>query len=169
MLKDGSVDHTSFVPDPISLSSAASEMNAATVGIMSAACTHMIYLELLMCSPDHPYTIPIFSDCSASITIACHERSTHWTCHIACCYCYCCQANIAGDVDLLHLNGDKYQLANLGTNNVSAFESAYKLSLIEVPLPGPMAIVHPPITKLKRGDSAEGQANARSNKGAHDS
>jgi hypothetical protein len=159
MLQGASVDHNSFVPDPITLLSAEAETNSATVGIMSGARTRMIYLEVLTGNPDHPYTVPVFSDRSAAITISRNERGTHRTRHIARRYLYCCQANIAGDVQLLHISGDKHQLADLGTKNVPAFDSAYKLSIVEVPLPGPVAIVCPHIAKLKRGDGAEAQTD----------
>jgi hypothetical protein len=46
-----------------------SEENASTIGIMSAACTHKIYLEVLMGDPDHPYTIPVLLDSSALLAM----------------------------------------------------------------------------------------------------
>jgi len=38
------------------------------------------------------------------------------------------------DIQLLHIDGNKYQLADLGTKNVPALEATYKLSLIETPV-----------------------------------
>ena len=51
--------------------------------------------------------------------------------HIARRWYYVRQARQAGHIQLLHIDGDKYQLADLGTKNVPASETSYKLSIIE--------------------------------------
>jgi hypothetical protein len=64
------------------------------------------------------------------------------------------------NIHILHIDGDKYQLADLGTKNVPASEATYKLSLIETPVieegsivvqtrAAPAAAV--PMAKSKRG------------------
>jgi hypothetical protein len=130
-------NHNSFVPDPMTLSSAEAEVNAATVGVtMSGARTRMIFMEVLYRNPDRLYTIPVFFDSATAITISKNKKGTHHTRHIASQYLYCRQANIPGDIAMHHISGDAHQLANLGTKNVPASESAYKLSIVEVPLAG---------------------------------
>jgi hypothetical protein len=89
MLQGDSVHHISSVPDPINLSSAEAEGTVFTIGIMSAARTRMIYLEVLMGNPDHPYTLPVFSDSSAAIAISRNECGTHRSRHVARRYLYC--------------------------------------------------------------------------------
>jgi hypothetical protein len=51
--------------------------------------------------------------------------------HIARRWYYVRQAREAGHIQLLHIDGDKYKLADLGTKNVPAAEAFYKLSIIE--------------------------------------
>jgi hypothetical protein len=51
--------------------------------------------------------------------------------HIARRWYYVRQARQAGHIQLLHIDGDKYQLADLGTKNAPAAEALYKLSIIE--------------------------------------
>jgi hypothetical protein len=53
------------------------------------------------------------------------------SCHIACQWYYVRQARQAGHIPLLHIDGDKYQLADLGTKNVPASKASYNLSIIE--------------------------------------
>jgi hypothetical protein len=74
LLQGGSVDHNSFVPDPITLSSIEAQVNAATVGIMSEAHTRMIFMEVPYMNPDRPYTIPVFSDSAAAIAISKNDK-----------------------------------------------------------------------------------------------
>jgi hypothetical protein len=163
LLQGGSVDHNSFVPYPITLSSVKTEVNAATVAVMIRARTRMIFMEVLYGNPDRPYTIPVFSNSAAAIAISKNEKGTHCTRRIACRYLDCRQANIAGDVAMHHISGDAHQLADLGTKNVPASESAYKLSIVEVPLAGTQPIVRVPVAQSKRGDGAEPKVSGSNN------
>jgi len=84
--------------------------------------------------------------------------------HIARRWYYVRQARQAGHIQLLHIDGDKYQLADLGTKNVPAAELLYKLSIIETSIieeglivakareaPTAVSLDLSPMAQLKRG------------------
>jgi len=73
----------------------------------------------------------MFTSSSSGIAATRNQRLTSMSCHIACRWYYVRQARQAGHIQLLHIDGDKYQLADLGTKNVPATEALYKLSIIE--------------------------------------
>ena len=68
--------------------------------------------------------------------------------HIARRWYYVRQARQAGHIQLLHIDGDKYQLADLGTKNVPAAELLYKLSIIETSIIEEGLIVAKPVKLL---------------------
>jgi len=76
------------------------------------------------------FTVPVLTASSSGIA-ARNQHVASMSCHIAGCWYYVRQARQAGHIQLLHIDGDKYQLADLGTKNVSATEASYKLSIIE--------------------------------------
>lgn len=135
LLQGGIIDGSSFVPSPIALSSAEAETNAMTVCNMSATRSRMIYMELLTGNPDATFTVPILTDSQAAIAITRNEKGTAKTRHILRRDLYCRQAAAAGYVIYHHVNGDEYQLADIGTKNLPASKSATKLSIIEAAPP----------------------------------
>ena len=102
----------------------------------------------------------MFTDSLSGMAATRNQRTTSMSRHIARRWYYIRQARQAGHIHLLHIDGDKYQLADLGTKNVPASEAIYKLSLIETPVieegsivaqtrAAPSAAFH--MTKSKRG------------------
>ena len=70
------------------------------------------------------------------------------SCHIARCWYYVRQARQARHIQLLHIDGGKHQLADLGTKNFSAVEALYKLSIIETSIIEEGLIVAKPVKLL---------------------
>ena len=73
----------------------------------------------------------MFTDSSSGIAATRNQRVTSMSRHIARHWYYVRQGRQAGHIQLLHIDGDRYQLADLGTKNIPAAEALYKLSIIE--------------------------------------
>jgi len=143
----GPIDFNSHVPNVIAMSSAEAEVNAATVGTMSAMHTRMIINEALFGpdASDRPYRVPVLLDSQAAFDISKNDKGTKRTRHIERRFLYCRHAYQSNLIDLIHVDGDKHQLADIGTKNLSSDKMAYKLSILETP--NPEAMFH----TLKRG------------------
>jgi len=154
------INFSSFFPNPIAASSCESETNTMTVAVMASRQTAMIYCNLVYGDQDRPFTVTMFPDSLSGMAATRNQRTTSMSRHIARRWYYIQQARQAGHIKLLHNDGNKYQLANLGTKNVPASEATYKLSLIETPVieegsivaqtrEAPAAAI--PMAKSKRG------------------
>ena len=137
LLQGGLINFSSFVPNPIAASSCESETTTMTVAVMASRQSVMIYCDLLYGNQERLFTVPMFTNSSSGIAATHNQRVTSMSrhiarhCHIARHWYYVRQACQAGHIQLLHIDGDKYQLADLGTKNVPAAEASYKLSIIE--------------------------------------
>jgi hypothetical protein len=83
-------------------------------------------MEVLYGNKNRQFTVPFYTDSSATLAIASNTRGTHCTRHIARHYLCCQQAVAVGDISLHHINGNAYQLADIGTKNIPAATAAYK-------------------------------------------
>lgn len=134
MAQGGVINASSFVPQPVALSSAEAEVNALTVGITAAMHAKYLWMELLTGNSESPLTLPVFVDNSAAIAISSSERASAKTRHIARRHLFCREMHLSGAVNILHLSRD-LQPSDVGTKNLSHAESAFKLSLLTAPLP----------------------------------
>jgi hypothetical protein len=66
----GVVDATSFAPNPMALSTAESEHNAAAFGVTAAQHVRQLFQELHGLLPDTQLFIPLVMDSSSAIAIA---------------------------------------------------------------------------------------------------
>jgi len=130
------VDLSSFVPQIITHSSAEAETNASCVATMASMHIRQIVMQIHTGDPDAPYTVPLLTDSSAAEAITRNDRDTRRTRHIARRMLYTRAARKQGDISCHHVNGDKFQIADLGTKNVPTSQAAYKLSIVEAdPIP----------------------------------
>jgi len=129
----GVVDMQSFVPQPVPHSTAESETMALAVGTMACSYVRMGIADILFDDPDRPWTIPVMSDSSAAIAMNNNSRPTRRSRHIDRRWFYARSEVAAGRIILNHVGAD-YSLADTGTKNLTAEESAYKLSLMELPV-----------------------------------
>jgi hypothetical protein len=135
LYQGGLVDHNSFVPSIIALSSAESESNTMCVGAMAAANARMIIMELRTSDSGAPFTVPMLVDSTAAIAINSNDKDTRRTRHIERRWLYTRSERQCGHLSIHHVSGDEYQLADLGTKNVPAPKAADKLAIIEVDAP----------------------------------
>jgi hypothetical protein len=131
LLQSGLINLSSFAPNPIAAVSCESETNTMTVAVMASQQSVMIYCDLLYGNQERLFTVPMFTYSSSGIAASRKQRLTSMSCHIARRWYYVRQARQIGHIQLLLIDGDKYQLADLGTKNVPAAEASYKLSIIE--------------------------------------
>ena len=134
MFQGGLVNYSSFVPSPISLSSAEAEINAMTVCCMATNYLRQVTCDVLFESPERPLTIPILTDSASGIFITQNERDTNRTRHIERRWMFTRACRLNGWVSIHHLSGDKHNIADLGTKNLPTTSNLYKLSIIEAPV-----------------------------------
>lgn len=136
-LQGGLVDCCSFTPNPIAMSSAEAESNAICVTTIAAIPVRQAFLEIIFGNPERDWTLTIFTDSLAAITMITGEKVSKATKHIERRYLFNRQAYQQGRIRLLYLSGKDYMLADLGTKNVPTPEAEYKLSILEVDVPSP--------------------------------
>jgi len=109
LLQGGLINFSSFVPNPMAASSCESETNTMTVVVMASRQSVMIYCDLLYGDQERPFTVPMFTNSSSGIAATRNQRVTSMSPHIARRWYYVRQARQAGHIQLLHIDGDKYQ------------------------------------------------------------
>ena len=135
-LQGGLVDASSFVPNIVTNSSAEAETNASCVATMAINHIRQIVMEIRTGNSSAQYTVPLLTDSTACQAITRNDKDTRRTRHIERRWLYTRMARQRGDIALHHVDGDKHQIADLGTKNVATSQSAYKLSVVEAdPIP----------------------------------
>ena len=154
LFQGGLVDHSSFVPTPITLSSAEAEINAMTVGTMSASFLRQVIMDVLYNDSSKPFSVPMLTDSQSGIFITQNERDTKRTRHIERRWLYVRQERQCGHIVLYFLPGDEFNVADLGTKNVPAKSATYKLTIIEAPVSdSPIQATSPSYIESKEGVS----------------
>ena len=130
----GLIDHTSWVPQPIPLSTAELENNCYSAAIMkviylSRCITHLQRRAFRNWNP----AVPVCVDNSAAVTINEAEGITHRVCHVESCYWYGRQQVQQGRIKLINVDGKSEQVANIGTKNIPNKEGKQYLKLFEAP------------------------------------
>jgi hypothetical protein len=152
LFQGGLVDYSSFVPTPITLSSAEAEINAMTVGSMASSFLRQVISDVLYNDPTHPFSVPMLTDSASGIFITQNDRDTKRTRHIERRWLYVRQERFSGHIDMHFLPGDAFNLADLGTKNVASPSAAYKLSVLEAPVSdSPILPSAPPRSESKGG------------------
>jgi Reverse transcriptase (RNA-dependent DNA polymerase) len=134
IVQGGIVDMNSFVPEPLAMSSAESEVNALTITTMRALHVKFILCEILHGDPCYQLTIPVLTDSKSGRDIAISDRETKHSKHIERRWMYVKYACQSARVILFHI-AKTYQLADMGTKNVTGDDAALKLSFMEVTSP----------------------------------
>ena len=137
MLAGGPVSFSSFVPTILAMSTAEAEMNAMTSATVATIEIRRILSQVLFNDSQRPWTVPLFTDSKAAAAIAKSDKVNARNRHIErrqLCPRY---AQQQGHIRILHIDGDKYQLADLGTKNTDSTDPtvAAKLEVIEAPCP----------------------------------
>ena len=89
--------------------------------------------DILFDDPSRPWTVPVMSDSSAAIAMNNNSRPTRRIHHIDRQW-FCARSEVASGRITLNNVGADYSLADVGTKNLTAEASAYKLSIMELPV-----------------------------------
>ena len=107
----------SFVPQPVALSSAQAEFNAAAMAYTAVRHVVHVYHEMRGVDPDQPLTVPFYIDSTSAISIMRNDHDNRGTRHIARRFFVVRQAVHTGDVDPTKID-TAFNLADTGTKNV---------------------------------------------------
>jgi hypothetical protein len=134
LCQGGIIDHSTFVPNPIALSSAEAEIYAMTVAAMATNHIRQVFCEAIFGDPDRPYSVPLLTDSKSGIFITQNNRDTKRTRHIERRWLFIRQCRQQSYIIVFFLAGDAYNVADLGTKNCSTPANQFKLSIVEVPV-----------------------------------
>ncbi|MGH7954596.1 MAG: reverse transcriptase domain-containing protein, partial [Gloeomargaritales cyanobacterium] len=126
----GVIDHSTFVPDPVAMSSGEAEYSAACVTCMATAHLRMLTNEMTTLENSDPADqepVTIILDNQAAISMSKTLKDTKRTRHIDRRVHYVRRGSEAGHHTLTHLHAD-FQLADNGTKNLAHYEAAPRLA-----------------------------------------
>ena len=129
----GIIDHTSWVPEPVSLSTAESENNCYSVAIMKAIYISRVLNYIRGRGDALPPTIPICVDNAAAITFNQSENITRRVRHIESRFWFGRSAVQSGRAKFIKVDGKTEQPADLGTKNIQENDARKYLDLFEAP------------------------------------
>jgi hypothetical protein len=130
---------SSYVPEPVAMSTAEAECNALTITIMKLLHIKFIICELVFGDLCISFTVPILTDSRSAMQIAASSKETRNSKHIERRLLYVKYAALSARVNLYHVSNE-LQLADAGTKNLTSVESAFKLSLMEANTPDTLRI-----------------------------
>jgi hypothetical protein len=134
-LQGGLIDFSSSVPPPVAMSTAEAELNYASITCMAMATTRQAIMAILYNDPSRPFTVPLFTDSQSMDAIALNDRDTRRVRHVDRRYFFVRYCRQTGQVCVYHINGDKYQLADIGTKSgINHTDFDFKLSHMEAPV-----------------------------------
>ena len=132
----GLIDFSSSVPLPVALSAAEAETNYASVTCMATMQSRRAYMAIVYGDEDRHFSVPIFTDSKATIDISLNDRGTPRTRHMTRRALYVRYCKQTGTIVLYHVDGDKYQIADIGTKgDIVQADFDYKCSIMEAPSP----------------------------------
>ena len=133
VFQGGLVDHTSWVPKPVPMSTAESESNCYSAAIMRMRFTKKAICKIMLGDQDAPYTTPILVDSAAALAMNTSDNPTKRTRHVESRYWYGRSSIADGHAALVKVDGKTQQPADIGTKNMRDCESQYYRYLFESP------------------------------------
>ena len=133
VFQGGLIDHNSWLPHPVPMSTAESENNCYSAGIMRMRYTKKAICKILFMEPDAPLTVPVCVDSSAAIAMNTASNPSRKTRHVESRYWYTKSSIREGHVALVKVDGKTQQPADIGTKNQRDRESQYYRYLFEAP------------------------------------
>jgi hypothetical protein len=130
----GIISHSTFVPSPIAMSSAESEIYAMTVTAMIIHHIRQVFCDTFFDDADRPFSVPLLTDSSSGIFITKNNKDNARTKHIERKWMFIRTSRQNGSIIPYHIDGNKYNLADLGTKNKSSPANSYKISICEAPV-----------------------------------
>ena len=129
----GLIDHISWVPEPVPLSTAESENNCYSAAMMRMRYTKRAICQLLFADENHPLTVPICVDSTAAMAMNNSDNLTRKVRHVMSRYWYGRSTIQAGHAGMVKVDGSMQQPADPGTKNQRDRETQYYRYLFEAP------------------------------------
>ena len=117
IFQGGIVGHISWVPNPVPLPTAESESNCYSAAISRMRFPLKAIMNILYGDPDFQYTVPVFVDSTAAISMNASDRPAKRTRHIETRYWYGRCAISKGHAKLCKVKGDTQQPADVETHD----------------------------------------------------
>ena len=133
VFQGGLIDHNSWLPHPVPMSTAESESNCYSAGIMRMRYTKKAICKILFMDANAPLTVPVCVDSSAAIAMNTASNPSRKTRHVESRYWYTKSSIREGHVGLVKVDGKTQQPADIGTKNQRDKESQYYRYLFEAP------------------------------------
>jgi hypothetical protein len=131
----GIVDAALFAPNPIALSSAESEHNAAAFGITAAQHIRQLFQELHGLRPDTQLSIPLVMDSSSAVAIASKSCDTRHTRRIQRCMHFVRFEFMRGNHFGVKILGTLKNPSDVGTKNADSATLEKHCLIIQVTVP----------------------------------
>ena len=133
VLQGGLVDHMSWVPNVVPMSTAESENNCYSVAAMRTRFIAKAIFKILFDDPNFDYTVPICVDSQAAIQMNESDNPTRRTRHIESRYWYGRLLRERALVAYVKVNGKEEQPADIGTKITTSEGSVFYRGLFEAP------------------------------------
>ena len=127
------MDHVSWTPGPIPMSTAESENNCYSAAVMRMRCTKKAMCKILFMSEDAPLTVPICVDSTAAIAMSTSDNVSRKTRHVESRFWYARSSVREGHAALVKVNGASQQPADMGTKPLNERQTQYYRYLFEAP------------------------------------
>ena len=133
VLQGGLVDHMSWVPNVVPMSTAESENNCYSVAAMRTRFIAKAVFKILFNDPNFDYTVPICVDSQAAIQMNESDNPTRRTRHIESRYWYGRLLRERALVAYVKVDGKEEQPADIGTKITTSEGSVFYRGLFEAP------------------------------------
>ena len=133
VFQGGLIDHTSWIPNPIPLSTAESENNCYSAAVMRMRYIKKAICHIILGSPEAPLTVPILVDSTAAMAMNQSDNPTRRTRHVESRHWYGRTSTLQGHCAWVKVDGATQQPADPGTKIQSHKETRYYRYLFEAP------------------------------------
>jgi hypothetical protein len=130
MYRGGCIDAISGVPGLVADSTGEAETVWCSITMKASAYFRQAYCQLHFGDPDRPLTVPILTDSTAALAILSNDRNSSRTRHMDRRHFYNKNMPDRALASLHHVDGDLYELADIGTKNLPSSTSDPKLHVI---------------------------------------
>jgi hypothetical protein len=94
-------------------------------------------MAILYGDEERSFSVPLFTDSKATIDVTNNARPTKNLRHVGRRQMFCVSCRRTGATTFYHVDGDKYQLADIGTKaDIDTTDFEFKLSIMEAPTEG---------------------------------
>jgi hypothetical protein len=116
------------------MSSAEAGIYAMTVTAMIIHHIRQVFCDTIFDDTDRPYSVPLITDSASGIFITKNNKDNARTKCIERKWMFIRTSRQNGSILPFHVDGDKFNLADLGTKNLSSPSNIFKISICKAPV-----------------------------------